>query len=202
MNHPRLRQQPWLYKKERSARHDNLTGSNKNFLEKRVEADFGPRVLHKGFETFESASLLKVPSLQPVTWQYGMQRTGTIARKLGHYPLYLKDGTRINTTVLQLVDNHVVKCFKAGEYNPSQRDDTYKASKRIKNRSCLLVGSESMDPNALTANYIGLFKGSGVPPTKYLCRFEVSPGFELPPGTPLNVTHYRVGDYIDARAKT
>lgn len=203
MNHPRLRHLPWRYKQERNSTRDELTGSNKNFLEKRVETDFGPRVVHKGYETFESASLLKVPSLEPKKWRFGKNRVGTIARKLGHYPLFLKDGTRVNTTVLQIVDNHVVKCMKAGEYNPTQKkDETYRTNKKIKNRSCLLVGSESVDPNILTANYIGLFKGSGVPPTKYLCRFQVSKGFELPPGTPLNVSHYRVGDFVDVRSKT
>jgi large subunit ribosomal protein L3 len=132
-----------------------------------------------------------------------LTRVGTIGRKLGHYPLWLKDGTRVNTTVLQIVDNHVIKCTKAGEYNATQKiRNTYQEDKRVGRKSCLLVGSESVDPNNLTANYIGLFKGSGVPPTKILTRFQVSKGAELPPGTPLNVTHYRVGDFVDVRSRT
>jgi large subunit ribosomal protein L3 len=203
MNQPRLRTPAWWYKKERNAKQDELSGGNRKFLEERVEADFGPRVMHKGYETFESNSLLKVPSLEPRKWRKGLTRVGTIGRKLGHYPLWLKDGTRVNTTVLQIVDNHVIKCTKAGEYNATQKiRNTYQEDKRVGRKSCLLVGSESVDPNNLTANYIGLFKGSGVPPTKILTRFQVSKGAELPPGTPLNVTHYRVGDFVDVRSRT
>lgn len=204
MNQPRLRRVPWIYKEKRNNTYDNeISHGNKKFLEKRVEADFGPRVFHKGFETYESATLLKVPTLEPKEWKKGKTRVGTIARKLGHYPLYLKDGRRINTTVLQIIDNHVVKCMPAGEYYPAQiTNPTYANKKKISRHGCLLVGSESVDPNTLTANYIGIFKGSGVPPTKLLCRFPVSKGAELPAGTPLNVTHYRVGDYVDVRGKT
>lgn len=203
MRQPRLRTPTWWYKKERNTKHDEVSYANKNFLKERVEADFGPRVEHKGFETYESASLLKVPTIEPREWRRGMTRVGTIGRKLGHYPIYLKNGTKVNTTVLQIIDNHVVKYYAPGEYKPTQKTvNTYASNKLISNRPCLLVGSESIDPNTLTANYIGLFKGSGVPPTKFICRFPISKGAELPPGTPLNVTHYRVGDYVDVRGKT
>lgn len=204
MNKPRLRKPAWWFAQERVVKYDQLTPSNTKFLEQRVKEDFGPKVMHKGFETYESQSLLKVPQIEPRTWKLGKTRVGTIARKLGHYPLYLKDGTKIKTTVLQIVDNHVVKTIPYGQYTPTQliKKEQYRARQRVKRKGCLLVGSESVDPNTVTANYIGLFKGSGVLPTKHLCRFEVGKGAELPPGTPLNVTHYRVGDYVDVRGLT
>lgn len=65
-----------------------------------------------------------------------------------------------------------------------------------------MVGSEAIDPNSLTANYAGLFKGSGVMPKKNLSRFIISPEAALLPGTPLNATHFRVGDYVDVRGRT
>ncbi len=131
-------------------------------------------------------------------WRTGLTRVGTIARKLGHYPLWLKDGTKIDTTVLQIVDNHVVKSIPKGEFEPTMK----KSLKNYKNNACVLVGSESVDPTKLAAEYIGLFKGSGVVPTRHLCRFIVSPNAILPSGTPLNVCHYRVGDHVDVRSKT
>lgn len=35
-------------------------------------------------------------------WEPGMTRTGVIAKKIGCYPLWLKDGTQISTTLLQV----------------------------------------------------------------------------------------------------
>lgn len=127
-----------------------------------------------------------------------MLRSGLIARKLGHYPLWLKNGKRIDTTILQVADNHVVKYIPPEMYNPTQR----KPLKNYEGFGCLLVGSESIDPSLLTANYAGLFKGSGVMPKRNLSRFLISPEAALLPGTQLNATHFRVGDFVDVRGKT
>lgn len=37
-----------------------------------------------------------------VEWEPKIQRCGVIARKIGAYPLWLKDGSRIDTTLLQV----------------------------------------------------------------------------------------------------
>lgn len=171
---------------------------NKRFLKEVVERDFGKQINHKGVEMYESKTLLKVPQIEPQTWTKGTIRCGVIARKLGHYPLWKKDGTRITTTVLQVVDNHVIKYIPPGEFDPADR----RPLKNYSKKGCILVGAESVDPNTLTSNYLGLFKGSGVMPTKNIFRFVVDPVSALPPGTPLNVTHFRVGDYVDIRGKT
>lgn len=198
MNYPRYRLPQWEFQPRRSGRNDALTAENQKFIQDKITQDFGPKVMHKGVETYESSSLLKVPQIEPTVWKHGMHRCGTIAKKIGHYPLWLKDGRKINTTVLQIVDNHVVKFIPAGEYNPTQR----KPNKSYRRTACILVGAEADDPSKFTANYIGLFKGSGVMPCNKLFRFHVSPRAALPPGTPLNVCHYRVGDYVDVRGKT
>jgi large subunit ribosomal protein L3 len=127
-----------------------------------------------------------------------MARTGVIARKLGHFPLWLKTGKRIDTTVLQVADNHVIKYYPPAQFDPTYR----KPLKKYDRFGCLLIGSEAIDPNRLTATYMGLFKGSGVMPKKNLSRFIISPQAALLPGTPLNVTHFRVGDHVDVRGKT
>lgn len=67
---------------------------------------------------------------------------------------------------------------------------------------CLLVGAECVDPTSLTREYCGLFKDSGVMPTRLLGRFMVSPGAALTPGTPIHATHFRVGERVDVRGNT
>lgn len=37
-----------------------------------------------------------------VPWKPNLQRTGVIAKKIGIYPLWLKNGTKIQTTLLQV----------------------------------------------------------------------------------------------------
>lgn len=96
------------------------------------------------------------------------------------------------------MDNHVVRYIPPEEYKPTQKPTVHDVSKY----GCLLVGAESTDPSLLTKEYCGLFKDSGVMPKKHLARFLVSPEAALSPGTPLNVTHFRIGDFVDVRGKT
>lgn len=164
-----------------------------------VHEKFGKPAVFKGLSTYENtSSLLNTETLPPVEWRKGSRRTGLIARKIGHMPLWLKDGSKIRTTVLQVADNHVVKYIPAGMFEPTKR----KRLMDYKGFGCILVGSEAIDPNLLTANYIGLFKNSGVMPKKNLSRFVVSPQAALLPGTQLNATHFKVGDFVDVRGKT
>lgn len=141
---------------------------------------------------------MKTQTLEPQPWRSGLIRTGLIGKKLGHLPLWLKNGKRIDTTVIQIADNHVVKYIPPGDFNPTQKKRLVKYT----NLACLLVGSDAIDPNLLTSNYMGLFKGSGVMPKKNLSRFVISPQAAVLPGTPLTVNHFEVGQYIDVRGLT
>lgn len=147
-----------------------------------------------------------------------MQRTGVIARKIGVYPLWLKNGEKITTTLLQasvfllftlknsfnnayyikVLDNHVVKYYSPEEYEPVKQ----LRPKVFKKKACLLIGAEIGDPTNFTKEYCGLFKQSGVLPTKWLARFFVSPDAVLPLGTTISVRHFQVGNYVDVRGKT
>lgn len=186
-NTPRLRIPEWRFKVERKVKDDNLSVENTQFLKELAEKDYQ-----------NSTSLLKSPPIEPQTWKKGTIRCGVIGKKLGYYPLWQKDGTRITTTVLQVLENHVIKYIPPGEFDPMSKKHLKKYSKK----GCILVGSEQADPNRLTANYMGLFKDSGVMPTKRISRFVVDPNAALPAGTPLNVTHFKVGDVVDVRGKT
>lgn len=155
--------------------------------------------MKRGVETYEKASsLLKTEELPAVEWRKGLQRTGLIGKKIGVYPLWLKNGKRILTTMIQILDNHVVRYVSPENNSPTQRKHLHDYSKHAQ----LYIGSGSVDPNRLTANYSGLFEKVGVMPKMHLNRFAISPEAELLPGTELNVLHFRVGDHVDVRGKT
>lgn len=104
----------------------------------------------------------------------------------------------MHTTLLQIADNHVIKYIPPEQFVPTQKPRKHSYS----NYGCLMVGAESTDPSLLTKEYCGLFSDSGIMPKKKLARFMISPSAALQPGTPINVTHFRVGDFIDVRGKT
>lgn len=181
---------------------DNLvTPENKSFVQEVVHDKYGPPALIKGVQSYDQSireQLVKTQELELQPWTDNVRRTGVIARKIGQYPLWLKNGEKIRTTLLQIIDNHVIKYIPPEEYKPTQKP---KAS-NLKKYGCLLVGAESCDPSTLTKEYCGLFKYSGLMPKRHLVRFLISPSAAVPVGTPLNVSHYRVGDFVDVRGKT
>lgn len=136
--------------------------------------------------------------IKTIEWTPQMQRTGLIARKIGIYPLWLKNGKTVTTTLLQILDNHVIKYYSPEEYDPPRKRHTRIRTKK----ACLLLGAEATDPTLLTKEYCGIFKDSGVIPKKILARFFISPDAALPPGFLLNCMHFTVGNYVDVRGKT
>lgn len=202
LNRPRLRNPVWFVRKDRTVHDELISPENTAFVKEVLHEKYGPSALVKGVLTFDQSklSLIKTEELPPVQWQPGFKRTGVIAKKIGQYPLWKKDGTKIRTTLLQIIDNHVVKYIPPEEFDPPREP---RQKRNWKNPyGCLLVGAESRDPSIFTKEYCGLFKDTGVIPKQHLCRFIISPDARLLPGTPLNVTHFRVGDFVDVRGKT
>ncbi|XP_055913794.1 39S ribosomal protein L3, mitochondrial [Eupeodes corollae] len=201
LNRPRLRNPYWFVRKNRVIHDDNITPENKVFVKEIIHDTFGPPAIIKGVQTYDQTnklSLLKAEEQVNVEWTPQVRRTGLLARKIGQYPLWLKNGRRIRTTLLQVVDNHVIKYVPPEEYQPTRVPKVT----NIKKFGCLLVGAESADPSLLTKEYCGLFKDSGVMPKKNIARFLVTPSAAINPGTRLDVTHFRVGDFVDVRGKT
>lgn len=144
-------------------------------------------------------SLLKLKEVGQKEFDRYGQRCGVLARKIGVVPLWKKNGTKIYTTMLQVDDNHVIKYIPPEKFMPAQRKVTWKPNPKF---GCVIVGAGSADPSLFTKAYCGLFAESGVIPKRHLGRFRVSADAELLPGTPLDVSHFKVGDYVDVRGKT
>ncbi|KAK5646621.1 hypothetical protein RI129_005085 [Pyrocoelia pectoralis] len=182
---PRLRNPTWLTKKNRVIHDDFLTADNAQFVQEVIK------------DRYDVPPKVELPK-NTVEWTPKLKRTGVIARKIGELPLWLKTGKKISTTLLQVLDNHVIKYFTPEEYDPPRKRPT-----RIKNKAgCLLLGAEATDPTYLTKEYCMLFKNSGVIPKKHLARFFISPDAALPPGTPITAQHFSVGNYVDVRGLT
>lgn len=200
LQRPKLKNPYWFVRKSRVLHEDYVSPENTAFIKEVLHDKYGPPALIKGVQTYKNStqSIVKMDELEKHEWTPGVRRSGVLARKIGQYPLWLKNGQKIHTTLLQVVDNHVIKYIPPEQFNPTQQPNV----KALNKFGCLLVGAESTDPSLLTKEYCGLFKDSGVMPKKFLGRFLVSPSAALLPGTPLNATHFRVGDYIDVRGKT
>lgn len=63
---------------------------------------FGVPALLNGVALKQYESPLKCETLVSGDWNRFMTRTGVIARKIGNYPMWLKNGTPVRTTLLQV----------------------------------------------------------------------------------------------------
>lgn len=81
-----------------------LTKENESFVKDIVHDKYGEPVVIGGFQTYaKSGGILKEELQLPKTeWTPRSVRSGVIARKIGVYPLWFKDGSKIYTTLLQV----------------------------------------------------------------------------------------------------
>lgn len=183
----------WLPQKtKRHVPHKNyLTKDNKDFVDSYIRDKYKLNV---------GESPLKVEPLERGEYSPGSKRCGVIAKKIGVYPMWTKTGKRLLTTVLQVVDNHVIKYHTPQEFaqicRPFYEHNPYYGM------GVVVVGAQSADPRKFAAPYLGLFNESGVMPKDKLTRFFVTENAKLSPGTPLYATHFRVGDYVDVFGRT
>lgn len=187
----------WLPKVQHVKYDEYLTKENKSFLEEVVQNEYG---LSTGFGT--KISPLKIDPIEPVTkWTSKMRRTGLIAKKIGVYPMWLKNGKKVYSTLLQIVDNEVVKYIPPEKFYPvkSRKPRPIQIKRRL---GCLVVGAENIDPQLLTKEYYGIFTEAGVMPKRILRRFMITPEAALQPGTPLFAAHFKPGEVVDIYGKT
>ncbi|XP_077296183.1 mitochondrial ribosomal protein L3 [Arctopsyche grandis] len=194
---PRQRYPELHIRSHRVIHEDFITPENKTFLNEVIQDRMQKISSENAVNKYQSP--LTGNTTKPFVWSQRVRRTGLIAKKIGVYPLWTNNGYRVQTTLLQIVDNQVIKYIPPEEWKPLH----YKIKERKRGRfGCLLVGAETVDPSLVTKEYYGLFKNTGVLPKRRICRFTVSPQAALPPGTPLVASHFRVGDVVDCRGLT
>ncbi|KAK1117706.1 hypothetical protein K0M31_015649 [Melipona bicolor] len=188
---PRKRHPEWLPKPTHVRYNEDLTPENKEFLSEVAS-------LNKGLHEMPK-SPLNTELIQPAKWTQGSKRTGLIGKKIGVYPLWLKNGKKVLTTLIQIIDNEVVKYIPPEKFNPVKHSKHLHP--KIKN-GCLVLGAVNIDPQLITKEYYGIFNSAGVTPKKTLMRFTVTPNAALQSGTPLCAAHFKPGEFIDIRGKT
>jgi len=178
----------WQAQKTRTHYPENVTSENESFVSEFISDKYKSPV-----------SPLRSEPLERCQWTPKSKRCGTIARKIGIYPMWKKDGTKIFTTLLQVSDNHVIKYVPPEECQ--KRNIFHKSFQRYR-KGMLIVGADQADPREFTKEYWSLFAEAGVLPKKRMTKFKVSSDAVLAPGTPLYASHFRPGDYVDISGKT
>lgn len=89
---------------------EGLTSENKLFINEIVKEKYGPPAIISGIPTFQLKTPLKKESLQRGEWTPKTRRTGIIARKIGIYPMWTKEGRPMLTTLLQ-VRNYFINIY-------------------------------------------------------------------------------------------
>ncbi|KAG1653226.1 39S ribosomal protein L3, mitochondrial [Nymphon striatum] len=143
---------------------DNVSPENKDFL--------------KELEQIPSKNLspLKEEPWPRNSWGPDSRRAGVIARKIGIYPQWFRNGKRVLTTLLQVLDNHVIK------YHPPEKfAKTIPGSLCKGNFGALIVGANAGRPQNFTKAYCNMFQESGVVPKKKLTRFLVTDDAKIQP---------------------
>lgn len=182
----------WLPRKEKIVPLKNyLTSENQEFIND---------VINDKITDFNVTTPLKIKQFEIGKYEEGSMRTGVIAKKIGCQPMWTKNGKRLVTTALQIVDNHVVSYIKNEDFVKARRP--FYLKHKYKDLDVLIVGAENGSYLNYPNSYLQLFNKVGMPPKKKLTRFFITPNAKLLPGTPLTVSHFRVGDYVDVLGKT
>lgn len=181
----------WLQDQYRAYYDENLTPKNEEFFQQFLKNKYS---LNNG-----TSPLKTEPWNVDERFTNETARVGLIAKKLGTFPMWTKEGRRLLTTCLMVEDNHVIKYHPPEEYEKIGRPID---RRRFKGLGLIVVGSESKDPRMFTAEYNGLFNESGVMPKKKLSRFFITHNARIEPGTPLLASHFRPGMFVDIYGKT
>ena len=75
-----------------------LTNENEEFVREKIRDKYPKSDDGLGM----SISPLKNPPIEPQTWTPHSRRTGLIARKIGIYPMWLTNGKKVASTLLQV----------------------------------------------------------------------------------------------------
>jgi len=180
---------PYWHKLKNVQRNDeSISSENKSFVQEAIQ------------EKYSKISPINAEELEKSEWNPKTVRSGVIARNIGNYPLWKKDGSAVYCTLLQVLDNHVIRYIP-----PEKYATTLAGEKKFRNKKplgCLVVGAEATNPERFSKQYCDLFTEAGLMPKKRLARFLITPNSALLPSTPLNAGHFLVGQVVDVYGKT
>ncbi|KAL8615312.1 hypothetical protein ACOMHN_038051 [Nucella lapillus] len=181
-------QHEWLVHKKPHKTDEGLTRDNEAFVREVIR------------DTYRSASPVLKEDVVVEGQEYHdwTRRCGVIAVKLGVIPQWTNGGRKVMVTLLQVLDNHVIRYTPPEEFSQTAGWRPWWRNKF----GSVVVGSMTSDPRQFSKAYINLFSKAGVPPKKLLTRFLVTPNAAIQPGTPLSAMHFRVGDYVDVQGRT
>ena len=178
--------------------------SQKFWEEKELTPESKAYIRSKAIDDYavsQANSPLREGTIQPKNWTPETRRTGLLGVKIGVIPQWKKDGTKILVTLLQVIDNHVIRYIPPEEFSKMPSFKT-KWQKHDSKRAALVVGALSCDPSSFSEYYVKQFAEAGIPPKRKVTRFVITEDAKLPPGTQLHINHFRAGDYVDCEAKT
>lgn len=162
------------------------------FKQRPVEGDLAKEnetFVYKWSQTKHMMSPLKQAPWLKGEWTPQSKRAGVIAIKLGMQPLWTKEGKRVPTTLLQVLECNVLDFHPQG-LDGSDRPGT------------VLVAAKNAPPYYKDEEYADLFKSVCLPVKEHITSFNVTDNAALQPGTPLYAAHFRPGMYVDIAAKT
>lgn len=84
---------------------DFITSENQGFVKEVIHDKFGVPSIIKGVQTYKNVVTQQPDTITNIAtqeWSPQIRRSGAIAKKIGQYPLWKKDGTKIRTTLLQV----------------------------------------------------------------------------------------------------
>lgn len=161
----------------------DLTEENTEFLQQAVK-DNNQRLMQLQREQ----SLLNDEEWPVTAWTPDSLRCGAVGIKLGVHPLWFKDGSYANCTLLQILECHAIKYFSKDEYNGRS--------------AAMLVGAKNGSTFYRNEKYSKFCLDAGVPVKRKCFRFIVSEDAALKPGTEITASHFRTGQYVDCTAKS
>nr|XP_002125651.1 39S ribosomal protein L3, mitochondrial-like [Ciona intestinalis] len=160
----------------------DLTDENKSFL-KEISNDGNIEMLQQARQ-----SPLKDSDWPVLPWQPGSKRCGAVGIKLGVHPIWFKDGTYANCTLIQIQDCHVIKYFSKEEYNTKT--------------AAVIIGGKNASPFYKNEKYHEFCREAGVPVKAKCFRFLISENAALKPGTEITAMHFKPGQFVDCTAQS
>lgn len=106
----------WHQLKNVNRNDQDITPENKSFIQEAIQ------------DKYSQVSPINAEELEKSEWDQKTVRSGVIARNIGNYPLWKKDGSAVYCTLLQVLDNHVIRYIP-----PEKYATTLMGAKKIQN---------------------------------------------------------------------